>query len=318
MVLCLVALPIFAILGIFSLKYRKLARDSLNCIFHTVTFRKCESGLDDKIKSGITGMLLKYSPWGAGVVYRHYQLLSWILIIMLVWSAYTSAVGINNYIRYGNCNGPESTGFCVFDPTGQNTGTSVFESQLDSLMPANVTIPEVDNHNPIIGPKNAALTIIEFGCYSCEYTRHAEPILQDVLRQYPGLVNIQFKHLTIPNHQTGTLAAIAANCAQEQGQYTIYHNLIFENQANLSDVKLRMMALDLGLDITKFGECIKSGRHDSELASDNLEGLKAGVTGTPTFFINGKKIVGPKPLRTFQTLIDEELKTIAATGRGGK
>ena len=310
MVLCLIALPVFAILGIFSLKYRKLAWDSFHCIFHTVTFRKCESGLDDKIKSGISGMILKYSPWGAGVVYRHYQLISWILVILLCWSAYTSYLGIENYVRYGNCNGPESTNFCVFDPTGQNTGTSEF----DSVTPANVTLPKVDDHNPIIGPNNAKLTIIEFGCYSCEYTKKAEPILKEVLRKYPGQVNLQYKHLTIPHHPIGTVAAVAANCAQEQGQYIPYHNRIFENQANLTEVKLRMMAIDLGLNITQFSECLKSGNHEAELAADNMEGLKAGVTGTPTFFINGQMIVGPKPLRTFQTVIDEQLKAIGQTG----
>jgi len=310
MVLCLLALPVFAILGIFSLKYRKLAWDSFHCIFHTVTFRKCESGLDDRIKSGISGMLLKYSPWGAGVVYRNYQIFSWIVIILLCWSAYTSYIGIDNYVKYGNCNGPESTNFCVFDPTGQNTGTSEF----DSVTPANVTFPVVDDHNPIIGPKDAKLTIIEFGCYSCAYTKKAEPVVQEVLKEYNGKVNFQFKHLTIPGHPMGSVAAVAADCAQEQGQYLPYHKLIFENQANLSDTKLRMMALELGMDITKFSECMKSGKYDSELASDNLEGLKAGVTGTPTFFVNDKKIVGPKPLRTFTTVIDEGLAKMEKGG----
>lgn len=303
MALCLLALPVFAILGIFSLKYRKLARDSLRCIFHTATLRKCDTGLDDKIKSGISGILLKYSPWGAGIVYRHYQLFSWIVILLLCWSAYTSYVGIDNYIKYGNCNGPESTNFCVFDPTGQSIGTSEF----DSVTPANVTLPSVDDHNPIIGPMGAKLTVIEFGCYSCEYTKKAEPMIKEVIEAYGGRVNFQFKHLTIPHHPMGTVAAAAANCAQEQGQYGPYHDLIFENQADLSDAKLRIMALDLGLNITQFSDCMRSGKNEVELAADNMEGLKAGVTGTPTFFVNDKKIVGPKPFKTFKTVIDSEL-----------
>src|SRR3989338_1305362 len=118
MVLCIIALPVFAILGIFSLKYRKLANDSLECIFKTATFKKCESGLDDRIKSSISGIFMRFSPKAAGAVYKNYKIISWIILAVFIWSIYGASAGIYNYIQYGNCNGPSDTGFCLLDPTG--------------------------------------------------------------------------------------------------------------------------------------------------------------------------------------------------------
>ena len=85
MVLCLLALPIFAILGIFSLKYRKLTKDSLECLFKTITLKKCSSGLDDKIRSDVTGTFLKYSPKTARFFYKHYKIISWIILIIFIY-----------------------------------------------------------------------------------------------------------------------------------------------------------------------------------------------------------------------------------------
>jgi len=107
---------VFAILGIFSIKYRKLTLDALHCLFRTATLRKCESGLDDKIKADFTGRALKLSPKTARFFYKNYKIISWIVLIIFIWSIYISSVGIYNYITYGNCNGEDSNDFCIFDP----------------------------------------------------------------------------------------------------------------------------------------------------------------------------------------------------------
>src|SRR3989338_8810549 len=124
MVLCLLALPVFAILSIFSFKYRRLTKDALHCLFRTVTLRKCESGLDDRIKAQITGRLLKFNQKTAGFFYKNYKIISWIVLLVFIWSFYISSVGLYNYLQYGNCNGPEDIGFCVFDPKGEYNGLS--------------------------------------------------------------------------------------------------------------------------------------------------------------------------------------------------
>ena len=115
MVLCWVALPVFAVLGIFSVKYRRLAKESLECLFMTATFRKCQSGMDDRIKSQITGRLLKFSPKSARFFYKNYKVISFVILVVFLWSAYASGTAIYNYAVHGNCNGPDSDGFCVLD-----------------------------------------------------------------------------------------------------------------------------------------------------------------------------------------------------------
>ena len=196
MVLCLIALPIFAIIGIFSIKYRKLTKDALECLFKTVTLRKCKSGLDDRIKADLTGRVLKFSPKTASIFYKHYKIISWVILIILLWSLYVSGVGLYNYVNYGNCNGPESIGFCMLDPTGKNSKVS----EIDITTQTEIVYPSIEADDPIIGPKDAELTIIEFGCYICHYTARAEPIVREVISYYKGKVNFQFKSFYIPHH----------------------------------------------------------------------------------------------------------------------
>lgn len=304
MVLCLLALPIFAFLGLFSLKYRKLSKDALQCLFRTVTLRKCESGLDDRIKAQITGKLLKFSPKTAGFFYKNYKLLSWLILMLFLWSLYQSSIGIYNYSQYGNCNGPEDVGFCIFDPTGENNGLS----DIDIAVSSNITYPLLEDDDPIIGNKDAKLTIIEFGCYACPYTKKAEPIIKEVLEYYKGSVNLQFKTIKIPKHMMSYQSALAANCAKDQGKYLEYHDLLFNDQENMSNDLFLTIAEGIDLDMIEFEECLVGEKYKKEIDDDTLMGLYAGVHGTPTFFINKQMIVGPKPFKTFKNIIDEELK----------
>lgn len=306
MVLCLIALPLFAVLGLFSVTYRRLAKDALQCLFRTMTLRACESGLDDRIKAYITGRLLSHAPRSASFFYRHYKLLSWIFVILLVWSGYTAAVGVYNYAQYGNCNGPASTGFCLFDPTGEYSGIS--ESNLD--VQTEVVPPVIEDDDPFLGDPDAPFTLIEFGCYTCQYTKSAEPIVQQILETYVGRVRLQFKTFTLPTHALSYPAALAANCAAEQGQYVPYHAGLFTLQENMTPATFRVLAQDLGLDIDAFDACVADERYKDEIEGDTLMGILAGVKGTPTFFIGDQVIVGPKPLKTFETVIEKEMNDV--------
>ncbi len=311
MVLCLLALPLFAVLGIFSLKYRKLAKDALECVFMTATLRKCKSGLDDRIKAQITGKMLRFSPKSAGFVYRHYKAISWIVLIIFAWSIYEGSIGVYNYYSYGNCNGPVETGFCMLDPTGKNSKTSA----ADIDKPTEIIYPGIEDNDPIIGSKDAKLTVIEFGCYMCPYTKKAEPIVKEVIDYYKGKVNFQFKTFTIPKHTLSYKSALAANCAQEEGKYLEYHKLLFEMQESITNESFEEIAKKTGLNVEKFNKCLKAEKYKNKVNDDTLMGISAGVEGTPTFFINKREIVGPKPFRTFKTIIDDELKKIEKTGK---
>jgi glutaredoxin len=307
MVLCWLALPIFALLGIFSVKYRRLTIESLECLFKTLSLQKCKSGLDDRIRSDITGKLMKRSPLLAKIFYKNYKIIAIIILILFIWSAYISADGIYNYINYGNCNGPEETGFCIFDPTNSHSKVSEIEG-IDVVSQSNFISPQLESNDPILGNPSAELTIIEFGCYACPYTKKAEPIVKEILEDYKGRVNFQVKSFIIPTHQWSFEAALAASCAQEQNKYEDYHNFLFENQEKLDYSILFQGARDLNLNMQEFELCLRNEKYKEEVNSDTLTGIQAGVIGTPTFFIGDDVIVGPKPIRTFKKIINKALE----------
>lgn len=306
MVLCWIALPVFAILGIFSAKYRTLTKEALECLFKTATFRKCSSGLDDRIKSQISGKLLKFSPRSAKFFYENYLAFSIILLILMIWSAYFSAVGIYNYVEYGNCNGPNDDGFCILDPTGANSATCEIPNTIGSS--GNITYPEVNLNEPIIGNAEAELTIIEFGCYVCPYTNQAEGTVEKVLEYYDGKVNLQFRPYPLPGHEYSYESSMASKCAEEQNAYEEYHKKLFEQNMNFTNQTFVDIASELNLNIPQFETCMQNKTYASEIEEDKASAIAAGVKGTPTFFINQQEIVGPKPFKTFKTVIGGELK----------
>lgn len=115
MVLCFIALPIFLILGIFSVKYRILAKDALECIGRTITLRKCKSQLDERVKSHLTGKIIKISPKFGMFVYKKFQIISIFFIVLMIASLFFSITGLVNYLKYGNCYGPgEDSYFCPY------------------------------------------------------------------------------------------------------------------------------------------------------------------------------------------------------------
>lgn len=111
--ICIIALMVFSILGIFSMKYRKFAKDAFDCVLNRVVLKPCTSGLDQKIKSKLTSRLLKRSPRTARFVYKRFELLSWIFTILLFSSMFYSLYGLYNLYAYGTCD-PHS-GNCLFD-----------------------------------------------------------------------------------------------------------------------------------------------------------------------------------------------------------
>lgn len=305
MVLCWVALPVLAILGIFSAKYRKLTRESLECLFKSVTLQRCSSGLDDRIKSRISGMLLKVSPGSARFFYKYYKVVSFILLILFLWSLYVSAVGVYNYVEYGNCNGPDSDGFCILDPTGVNSATCEIPGAVSSA--ENVTYPTVDTDFPILGNPDAELTVIEYGCYVCPYTNEAEETVLEVLEYYDGRVNWQFREYPLPGHAYSYESTLAVLCANEQGAYAEYHEAMFAQEMNFANETFNEIATSLGLDVEQFDVCMTNKTYDSVIEKNKATAIAAGVKGTPTFFIGEQVIVGPKPFKTFKKLINEEL-----------
>ena len=117
--ICLIALPVLGILAIFSATHRKLFYEAVDCVFRKATLRKCHSGLDERLKSNITGKLFRYSPKMGGWAFKKFEIISFVFVILMILSLFFSVQGAYYYVKYGNCNGEDSNAFCVFN-LGQN------------------------------------------------------------------------------------------------------------------------------------------------------------------------------------------------------
>jgi protein-disulfide isomerase len=162
----------------------------------------------------------------------------------------------------------------------------------------------------VLGDKDAPVTIIEFSDYECPFcSRFWSDTLPQLKREYidTGKVKLVYRDFPLSIHPNAQIAAEAAECAGEQGKYWEMHDQIFENQGQLGEGALKQWALGLGLDSGKFNSCLDSGKFTSEVQKDLADGSAVGASGTPTFFINGRKIVGAQPFSAFKAIIDSEL-----------
>jgi protein-disulfide isomerase len=131
--------------------------------------------------------------------------------------------------------------------------------------------------------------------------------LKDLEKQYGGKVKFAWKNLPLPFHDKAQLAAEAALAANEQGKFWEYHDKLFANQQALDRPSLEKYAEELGLNMPKFKAALDSGKFKQQIDSDKAEAQKAGASGTPTFFINGNRLVGAQPIDQFKTAIDGAL-----------
>jgi protein-disulfide isomerase len=173
--------------------------------------------------------------------------------------------------------------------------------------------------DPALGDARATVTIIEFGDYQCPFCRiFWKDTWPKLKRDYvdSGKVKFVFRDFPQSVHPEAVAAAMAAECAEDQGRYWPFHERLFREQdrraqqgevARFRTVELKRWAMDAGLEPMSFAECLDSGRHKDEVAKDYAEAAAVGIQGTPVFFINGRALFGAHPFATFQKLIEEEL-----------
>jgi protein-disulfide isomerase len=161
---------------------------------------------------------------------------------------------------------------------------------------------------PVKGPASAPVTLVAFSDFQCPFCSRAVPTVHQLETDYGSKLRIAFKQLPLPFHDHAHLAAEAALAANEQGKFWQYHDKLFANQQALDRPALEKYAADLGLDMAKFRAALDSGKFKDKVDAEAREGAAVGATGTPTFFINGTRLVGAQPIDAFKAVIDKELK----------
>jgi len=159
---------------------------------------------------------------------------------------------------------------------------------------------------PFLGPENAPVTLVVFSDFECSHCSRVGSLFDEILAKYPKQVKIAFKNSPLAFHQQAQPAALAALAAHRQGRFWQFHDLLFENQKNLSEAKFVEIATRLNLNLEKFNNDRKSPATRQELDRDINEAHKAGVRGTPTLFINGR-LLRERNMTQVQQMVDQEL-----------
>jgi protein-disulfide isomerase len=156
------------------------------------------------------------------------------------------------------------------------------------------------------GGAKAPVTIIAFSDYECPFCKQAEGTVEKVLKTYGDKVRYVHRDFPLAIHAHARQASEAARCANEQGKFWEYHTKLFATD-DLATEKLQTLASEVGLDRTKFDECLAKQPFEAAIEKDITDGTNVGVSGTPAFFINGRMFSGAQPFDKFKEVIDEEL-----------
>jgi protein-disulfide isomerase len=307
---CLIALIIFGIMGIFSASHRALAKEAFDCIFRRVTFRPCNTGFQDKIKGKILSNIINRSTFLAKMINKHYEILSWIFFILMVGSTLWVFNGIYNFYVYGSCNGLNESGFCAFDPTGENnkvTGIGDTETcGITQKSEQNVTLNNVDLSSFSTIKTDSKDIVMFIGCYACDYSRKAYPDIQKLVKNKKA--NYVFAHY--PAKGDTTFLAEAGYAVRkiygDEAFWTLNDYLFTADKDYILDKEnLNAILASFGFDVKKINKL--SGSVEAKMAVENQiqELNKTHLYGTPTIFINGKAFVGPKPYRVYNSAINK-------------
>ena len=168
--------------------------------------------------------------------------------------------------------------------------------------------------DPSIGPADAPVTIVEFSDFQCPYCRNGVEVLKELRRIYGEKIRLVYRDYPGPNHPYAAQAAEAAQCAGDQGKFWEYHDLLFDRQAPGTGWNFIELAKEIELRQETFAACMNTARYREEVAKDLRDGLKLGITSTPTFFVNGRPLIGARPAADFHALIDKALAESTLVG----
>lgn len=171
-------------------------------------------------------------------------------------------------------------------------------NEMTLIPPPTPLSPPVDpKRDHLLGPADAAVTLLEYGDYECPDCGRAYPMLAALNERFRGQLLFVFRHFpqyTI--HRHASMAAQAAEAAGAQGKFWEMHDLLYRNQTGLETPDLTHYALRIGLEVYKFESMLDSGAFAARVEADYASGLASGVHGTPTLFLNGQRWSGPAEL----------------------
>ncbi|KAA0255637.1 DsbA family protein [Acidobacteria bacterium ACD] len=204
------------------------------------------------------------------------------------------------------------------EPKGSNTAVVSSAPPVPSAPAAQQNAPDPNQRvdvstgiYPILGKKDAKVTIVEFSDLECPFCEKFDTeTFPQLKKEYidTGKVRFAYRHYLLPFHSNAPKAAEAVACARDQGKSWELIDAIFNDQKNITVADLKKKAASLSIKSSQFERCLDSGEKKAEVDKDQSDGTTAGVSGTPTFFVNGKRLVGAQPFSQFKAVIEAELE----------
>ena len=153
--------------------------------------------------------------------------------------------------------------------------------------------PEVSSKDHVEGSESASITIVEYGDYQCPHCAHAYPIIKEIEETFGNQIKFVFRHFPLQeSHEFAFSAAVAAEAAGLQGKFWDMHDALYENQYRLSEDLFAELAETIGLDVEQFQKDVLDSGVKQKVEDDFESGVRSGVNGTPSFYINGTKFDG--------------------------
>ncbi len=191
-------------------------------------------------------------------------------------------------------------------------GTSSQASVANVNVAVRTSIPNLETaDDPSLGPAQSNVVIVEFADFQCPYCEQMYQPFRELTAKYGNRVKFIFRNFPLTEiHDRAEATAEAARCAFQQGnaKFWLYHDKLYQNQADLSDAALLTYAQQIGLDVKSFTQCVQSHATAVAVQADLTDGASLGVTGTPTFYFNGRKVQGVIPQEKFAKALDLLLK----------
>jgi protein-disulfide isomerase len=175
----------------------------------------------------------------------------------------------------------------------------------------------IPGHSPRRGAKLPKVTFVQVSDFQCPFCAKVAPAIREMESRFPSEVAFVFVHLPLPAHAEARAAAIASMAAARQGKFWEYRDKLFDNPKALASTDLERYARELRLDVARFKKDAADQAVIEQIHGDERLAKRLGVTGTPTFFINGRKVAGAQPVGAFKALIELEIRKANALAAKG-
>jgi protein-disulfide isomerase len=229
------------------------------------------------------------------------------VIISIVFFALGAVIGGAGVGALFNANSAENKALLDSAVSQIAAAGGVAKAGLQPGQKYDITVNDTD---PVYGSPDAPVTIVEFSDFHCPYCgRFVKETLKPLMDAYEGKAKLIFRNYPILG-QGSIWAALASDCARDQGKFWEFHDLVFANQQDLTRDAFVKYAGEMNVDVDTFSKCFDQQDHMDEIQANFAYAQNMGITGTPTFFINGQYVSGAQPYTVFAEAIDKALGSL--------